>query len=162
MATTPGFLPEEFNRQRSLASHSPWGCKELDTTARLTLSFFLMHCLKSHSAGFTVLELLSHQRLGGSQHCGIYSCRHRAWQNDVSQGKDAKNIWGVKYRKNKGLGGGRCKVWYLWQRTHKTESEAPVWTVLIKDPWGKEASTWKWRPAVAGSCTERGVGWTIW
>ena len=26
------FLPEEFHGQRSLASYSPWGHKELDTT----------------------------------------------------------------------------------------------------------------------------------
>ena len=29
---------ENFMRQRSLAGHSPWGCKESDTTERLTLS----------------------------------------------------------------------------------------------------------------------------
>ena len=32
---TPVLLPGEF--QRSLAGYSPWGCKELDTTERLTL-----------------------------------------------------------------------------------------------------------------------------
>ena len=36
MATTPGFLPGEFHGQRRLAGYSPWGCKELDTTAELT------------------------------------------------------------------------------------------------------------------------------
>jgi len=29
---TPVFLPREFNGQRSLASYSPWGCKEADMT----------------------------------------------------------------------------------------------------------------------------------
>ena len=29
---TPVFLPGEFHRQRSLASYSPWGLKELDIT----------------------------------------------------------------------------------------------------------------------------------
>ena len=33
---TPVILPREFHRQRSLAG-SPQGCKELDTTERLTL-----------------------------------------------------------------------------------------------------------------------------
>ena len=28
---------KEFHGQRSLASYSPWGCKELDMTERLTL-----------------------------------------------------------------------------------------------------------------------------
>ena len=35
----PAFLPGEFHGQRSLAGHSPWVCKELDTTT-LTLSLF--------------------------------------------------------------------------------------------------------------------------
>ena len=29
------FLPGEFHGQRSLAGHSPWGCKELDMTEQL-------------------------------------------------------------------------------------------------------------------------------
>ena len=32
---TPVFLPGEFHGQRSLAGHSSWGHKELDTTERL-------------------------------------------------------------------------------------------------------------------------------
>ena len=28
----PVFLPGEFHGQRRLVGHSPWGCKELDTT----------------------------------------------------------------------------------------------------------------------------------
>ena len=35
---TPLFLPGEPRGQRSLAGHSPWGHKALDTTERLTLS----------------------------------------------------------------------------------------------------------------------------
>ena len=34
---TPVFLSGEFHGQRSLAGHSPWGCKVSDTTERLTL-----------------------------------------------------------------------------------------------------------------------------
>ena len=36
---TPVLLPGESHRQRKLAAWSPRGCKELDTTERLTLSF---------------------------------------------------------------------------------------------------------------------------
>ena len=36
---TPVFLPGESHGQRSLAGYSPQGCKESDTTERLTL-----HC----------------------------------------------------------------------------------------------------------------------
>ena len=44
--STPVFLPREFHGQGSLAGYSPWGCKELDTTERLTLSLYHMdgHC----------------------------------------------------------------------------------------------------------------------
>ena len=35
-STTPVFLQGEFHGQRSLADYSPWGCKELDMTERLT------------------------------------------------------------------------------------------------------------------------------
>ena len=34
---SPVFLPGEFQGQRSLVGHSPWGLKELDMTERLTL-----------------------------------------------------------------------------------------------------------------------------
>ena len=37
---TPVFLPREFHGQRRLAGYRPWGCKELDTTKRLTLSHY--------------------------------------------------------------------------------------------------------------------------
>ena len=33
---TPVFLPGELHGQKSLADYSPWGCKEPDTTERLT------------------------------------------------------------------------------------------------------------------------------
>ena len=36
--TTPIFLPGEFREERSLAGHSPWGHKELDTTEKLIFS----------------------------------------------------------------------------------------------------------------------------
>ena len=35
---TAVFLPGEFHGQRSLMGYNPWGCKESDTTERLTLS----------------------------------------------------------------------------------------------------------------------------
>ena len=36
---TPVFLPGEFHGQRSLEGYSSQGCKELDTTERLTLHY---------------------------------------------------------------------------------------------------------------------------
>ena len=38
MATTPVFLTGESHGQRSLVGYSHWGCKESDTTERLTLT----------------------------------------------------------------------------------------------------------------------------
>ena len=38
---TPVFLPGESHGQRSLVGYSPWGCKELEMTERLTLSLSL-------------------------------------------------------------------------------------------------------------------------
>ena len=35
----PVFLPGEFHGQRSLVGYSPWVCKELDMTERLTFTF---------------------------------------------------------------------------------------------------------------------------
>ena len=40
---TPVFLPGESHGQRSLVSYSPWGCKELDTTERLTHTRVYIH-----------------------------------------------------------------------------------------------------------------------
>ena len=37
---TPVFFPGKFQRQRSLLSYSPSGCKELDMTEQLKLSLF--------------------------------------------------------------------------------------------------------------------------
>ena len=37
--SNPLQLPGEFHGQRSLAGHSPWGHKELDTTEQLSLHF---------------------------------------------------------------------------------------------------------------------------
>ena len=37
---TPVSLPEKSHGQRSLVGYSPWGCKELDTTERRTLTHF--------------------------------------------------------------------------------------------------------------------------
>ena len=36
---TPAFLPGEFHKQINLVGYSPLGCKELDMTEKLTLSF---------------------------------------------------------------------------------------------------------------------------
>ena len=33
-----GQKPREFHEQKNLASNSPWGCKESDTTEQLTLT----------------------------------------------------------------------------------------------------------------------------
>ena len=42
---TPVFFPGEFYGQRSIAGYSPWGCKESDTTERLTHIYFYVYDL---------------------------------------------------------------------------------------------------------------------
>ena len=41
----PVFWPREFHEQRSLVGYSPWGCKESDTTERISLSFVYIYRL---------------------------------------------------------------------------------------------------------------------
>ena len=45
----PVFLPGETHGQRSLAGYSPWGCKESDTTERLSTA---SHCEKVKNTYF--------------------------------------------------------------------------------------------------------------
>ena len=55
----PVFLPGKFHRQRSLAGYSPWGCKELDTTERLTHTHTLTKWSKSSIRLASLLHNLS-------------------------------------------------------------------------------------------------------
>ena len=49
---------EKSHGQRSLVGYSPWGCKELHTTERLTLSLSLFFCILSmHQYFITTLRL---------------------------------------------------------------------------------------------------------
>ena len=41
---TPVFLPGKSHGWRSLVGHSPWSCRELDTTEQLHFHFFTFHC----------------------------------------------------------------------------------------------------------------------
>ena len=45
---TPVFLPGESQGQKSLVGYSPWGCKESDTTSRLSLSHTHAHTLYTY------------------------------------------------------------------------------------------------------------------
>ena len=51
---TPVFLPGKFHGERNLVGYSPWGCKESDTTERLT---------QTHSSNYNS-KLLSKQKPG--------------------------------------------------------------------------------------------------
>ena len=53
----PVLLPGESHGQRSLVGYSPWGCKESDTTERLSLSLLAL------SVSFQTVEILSHSLL---------------------------------------------------------------------------------------------------
>ena len=49
MATHSRFLPRESLGQESLVGYSPWGCKEQDTTERITPGSALRPQLSGHS-----------------------------------------------------------------------------------------------------------------
>ena len=53
------FLPGEFHRQRSLADYSPRGCKESDTTERLTLLLFFFYPPREDLDRFNISQLES-------------------------------------------------------------------------------------------------------
>ena len=73
----PVFLPGEFHGQRNQAGYNPWGCKESDTTERLTLFLKFKHLAHSIPQGITsscelrspsLLTLLGGRRqLGGGK-----------------------------------------------------------------------------------------------
>ena len=46
---TPVFLPGEFHGQRRLVGYSPWGCKESDTTERLSrhINIYVLYMYKN-------------------------------------------------------------------------------------------------------------------
>ena len=50
---TPVFLPGKSNEQRSLASYSPWGCKELDMTEDAIYIYIYTH---THTHTYTYID----------------------------------------------------------------------------------------------------------
>ena len=56
---TPVFSPGEFHGQRSPPGYCPWGCKELDTTKRLTHTYTLNCTLTFLLICFTFLRNFS-------------------------------------------------------------------------------------------------------
>ena len=61
---TPVFLPGEFHGLRSLVGCSPWGCKELDLTERVTLNFhFANKGFKLPSLNYDAVEFSKSQNL---------------------------------------------------------------------------------------------------
>ena len=73
MALTPVFLPEKFHGQRSLAGCSLWGCKESDTTERLSTAQVALR----DGAG-----------LSASVHSSVNSHKHSAYFTGLSLGSD--------------------------------------------------------------------------
>ena len=67
---TPAFLPGKSHGQRSLVGYSPWGCKELHTTERLTLSLSLFFRILSMHQYFIATLCLSPSVIPS---CGWYA-----------------------------------------------------------------------------------------
>ena len=49
---TPVFLPGESRGERNLMGYSPWGCKELDTTERLSTAQHVLTILRAPTKYF--------------------------------------------------------------------------------------------------------------
>ena len=78
---TPVFWPGEFQGQRSLAGYSPWGCKQSDTTERLSFQGFLSWRVCVCSAAelcLTLCEPMDGSPPGSSVH-GIIQARILDW-----------------------------------------------------------------------------------
>ena len=67
---TPVFLPGEFHEQRCLAGYSAWGCKELDTTKRLTHKHTHTETRVSDRSSVLMLQLLYPSPASSSIHLG--------------------------------------------------------------------------------------------
>ena len=65
---TSVFLPGEFHGQRSLAGYSPWGCKELEMTERLTDA--------RHTYMHTYIYIHMHTYMHIHMHTHIYTYTH--------------------------------------------------------------------------------------
>ena len=88
---TPVILPGEFHGQRSLEGYSPWGCKELNTTERLTplflklLIYLIFGCAVHRLSLVAASGSYSPLRCRGPQasHCSGFFC----W------GAEALGLW---------------------------------------------------------------------
>ena len=57
---TPVFLPGKYPGRWNLVSYSPWGCKELDTTERLSLSLSVHLTFNKHLLNFDMYDVQFH------------------------------------------------------------------------------------------------------
>ena len=69
---TPVFLPGESYGQRSLASYSPWGHKELDMTEQLTLSLFFQYSYIDITSFISLQDAISEKCVVFNGHLSIF------------------------------------------------------------------------------------------
>ena len=103
---TPLFLPGEFHGQRSLASYSPWGCKESDTTEQL-------NALTS----FTSLRWTSADPISWDQRRG-YEDRKRkcASVGEVEESRDLPTCWATCLKAKETKHETEAITWQIQQR----------------------------------------------
>ena len=83
---TPVFLPGISYVQRILAGHSPWDCKELDTTEWLRVH--------THTHTHTHTQ----RRLRNSWFAYLPECTHNCWLATIMRGTDTKLCWTVDWQ----------------------------------------------------------------
>ena len=91
MATQPVLLPGEIQGQRSLTGYCPQGCKELDTTERLTLSLSHLGPISSVVGELKSVCLLHSQPL---YVCFIFN-KHKC--STLKNNDDTINHWTRSY-----------------------------------------------------------------
>ena len=72
MATHSSILPGEFQGLRSLASYSPWGCRNLDMTQWLTLFLSSMYLFGEGNGTPLQYSCLENPRDGGAWWAAVY------------------------------------------------------------------------------------------
>ena len=96
---TPIFFPGESQRQKSLASYSPWDSKELDRTERL-LFHFSLSCIGEGNGNPLQYSSLENPRDGGAWWAPIYGVAQSRtglkWLSSSSSSSRLNEVfWGI-------------------------------------------------------------------
>ena len=88
------FLPGESHGQKSLLGYSPWGCKKLDKTERLTHSQLMRHPLIKLFHTSTLLQMPNNHRIVDIEFFGnICSCKRITFDDRPNWSLSTSHAW---------------------------------------------------------------------